>query len=84
VKQGFLVRTRADADTTEARQNNTTRREKAFASGAQYISTDFPEPLAAFSDYCVRWPDHAPARISPLFPQITTHPRTTDWENAQP
>lgn len=84
VKQGFLVRTRADADTTQARQNNTTRREKAFASGAQYISTDFPEPVAAFSDYCVRWPDHAPARISPLLPQITTHPRTTDWENAQP
>lgn len=81
VKQGFLIRTRADADTTQARQNNTSRRDKAFASGAQYISTDFPEPSPAFSDYCVRWPAQAPARISPLFPQITARPAAADWES---
>lgn len=81
-KQGFLIRTRADADTTQARANDSTRREKAFASGAQYISTDFPEPVATFSDYCVRWPDQAPARISPLFPSITLKPAASDWEAA--
>ena len=35
VAQGFLVRTRADADTREARSGETARREAAFASGAQ-------------------------------------------------
>ena len=41
VKQGYLVRTRADSGTQEARENNTVRREKAFQSGAQAISTDY-------------------------------------------
>lgn len=41
VKQGFLVRTRADADTKEAREGTTTRREASLASGAQFISTDY-------------------------------------------
>ena len=82
VKQGFLIRTRADADTTQARTNDTTRREQAFASGAQYISTDFPEPQPQFSDYCVRWPDHAPARLSPLFSSTVTLPAAPQWEPA--
>jgi hypothetical protein len=34
VARGFLVRTRADADTHEARINDTSRRDAAFASGA--------------------------------------------------
>ena len=37
VRQGFLVRTRADADTVEARANDTRRRDAALGSGAQYI-----------------------------------------------
>ncbi len=46
VHQGYLVRTRADADTLEARSNNTDRRDAAFKSGAQMISTDYylPDP----------------------------------------
>ncbi len=48
VKQGFLVRTRADADTREARSGETARREAAFASGAQVVSTDYYEPNPAF------------------------------------
>lgn len=43
VKAGFIVRTRADAGLKEAAENNTTRREAAFASGAQIITTDFFE-----------------------------------------
>ena len=39
--KGYLVRTRADADTREARSNDGTRRDKAFSSGAQLISTDY-------------------------------------------
>ena len=41
VKQGYLVRTRADSGTEEARKNDTVRRNKAFQSGAQAISTDY-------------------------------------------
>ncbi len=48
VRQGFLVRTRADADTVEARSGDTTRRDAAFASGAQAISTDYYLPASRF------------------------------------
>jgi hypothetical protein len=41
VKQGFMVRTRADADTKEARALDYSRLEAAIASGAQLISTDY-------------------------------------------
>ena len=41
VKQGFMVRTRADADTREARTLDYSRLEAAIASGAQLISTDY-------------------------------------------
>ena len=53
VQQGFLVRTRADSGTKEARENDTIRRDRAIASGAQLISTDFPEPDNRFSGYSV-------------------------------
>ncbi len=41
VKEGFIVRTRADADLEEAAKNDTARRDAALASGAQIITTDF-------------------------------------------
>ena len=56
VEDGFLVRTRADVGTVEARRNSTRRRDRAIASGAQLISTDFPEPDLRFSDYHVSLP----------------------------
>ena len=48
VRQGFLVRTRADADTREARSGDAARRDAAFASGAQAISTDYYLPASRF------------------------------------
>lgn len=66
VKAGFMVRTRADSGTREARANDTTRRDRALKSGAHFISTDFPEPRAAFSDYQVRFSDGKPFRLNPL------------------
>jgi hypothetical protein len=42
VKAGFLVKTRADDGTVEARARDTARRTAAFASGAQIVATDFP------------------------------------------
>jgi hypothetical protein len=59
VKLGYLVRTRADADTVEARANDTRRREAAFVSGAQYVSTDYRHPETRFSPYQARLPGGA-------------------------
>ncbi len=64
VNQGFLVRTRADADTLEAREGRTERREAALASGAQYVSTDYYKPRAEFSDYAVTLRDGAVSRCN--------------------
>jgi hypothetical protein len=66
VKQGFLIRTRADADTREARANTTARREAALASGAQFISTDYLWPDERFSDYTAVLPDNAKTRCNPV------------------
>lgn len=66
VREGFLVRTRADSDTVEARKNDTTKRDKALASGAQFVSTDFPEADARFSDYAVKLPEGVVARPNPV------------------
>jgi hypothetical protein len=41
VRAGLIVHTFADADTREARKGITLRRDWAFASGAQIVSTDF-------------------------------------------
>ena len=66
VRSGFLVRTRADSDTQEARTNDPRKRDQALASGAQFVSTDYPEPDLRFSSYCVRLPGGAVARINPV------------------
>jgi len=66
VRDGFMVRTRADSDTAHARENDIAQRDKAFASGAQLVSTDYPEPNPDFSDYCVRFSNHVVARANPV------------------
>lgn len=66
VKAGFIVRTRADADTVEARANDTRRRETALASGAQYVSTDYRHPDARLSTYEVRLGGDAIAVCNPV------------------
>ena len=47
VKKGYLIRTRSDIPMYEAETGDTTRKNAAFRSGAQFISTDFPEPALA-------------------------------------
>ncbi len=69
VRRGFLVRTRGDADTIEARANDSTRAGSALASGAQWVSTDFPAlGSAAYlgSAYFVALPGAMPARCNPV------------------
>jgi hypothetical protein len=66
VEAGFMVRTRADADTLEARDGRTERREAALASGAQYVSTDYMQPDARFGSYSVRLPGGATTTCNPV------------------
>lgn len=67
VQQGFIVRTRADAETREARTGDTRRREAALASGAQYVSTDYLWPDPRFgTGYQVPLPQGAAATCNPL------------------
>ena len=69
VKQGFLIRTRADADTREARAGATTRREAALASGAQFVSTDYLWPDDRFATgYTATLPDGVTTRCNPVNP----------------
>ncbi len=64
-RQGFIVRTRADADTVEARSGAVTRRDAALASAATWISTDFPTPDAKFgTGYAVALPGGLVARCN--------------------
>ena len=53
VESGFIVKTRADADTREARENKTERRDAAIASGAQIVATDFLMPDKKIGTYQV-------------------------------
>jgi hypothetical protein len=66
VRAGFIVRTRADSDTRQARTDDTAQRDKALASGAQFVSTDYPEPRAEWSPYRVRFADGVIARPNPV------------------
>lgn len=67
VRQGYLVRTRTDADTKEGRSGSTERRDHAMASGAQILSTDYPkaEP-ARWTGYSVSFPGGTMARCNPV------------------
>jgi membrane-associated phospholipid phosphatase len=67
VRAGYLVRTRADADTVEARKNDTGPRDAALASGAQAISTDYMTPAPRFpGGYQVKLPGGAAVVCNPL------------------
>lgn len=66
-ERGFLVRTRSDVPTVEARSGDTTRRDMAIESGAQYISTDYPEVSPFGSGYIVTLSGAVgPARCNPV------------------
>lgn len=66
VEEGFVVRTRADANLKEGRANDFTRANKALASGAQYVSTDFPVADGKIGNYAVKLPLGAVARANPV------------------
>jgi hypothetical protein len=67
VTKGYLIRTRTDEGTQQARTNDTTRRDLALSSGAQMISTDYPasEP-SEWTGFSVALPDGLVARCNPV------------------
>jgi hypothetical protein len=67
VKQGYLVRTRTDEGTEQARTNDRTRLDRALSSGAQMLSTDYPpsEP-SQWTGFVVALPDGLIARCNPV------------------
>lgn len=67
VKQGYLVRTRADAALHEARSGDLSRFEAAKKSGAQVISTDFYQADWRLNpSYRVRFEHHSCIRRNPV------------------
>lgn len=74
-KQGYLIRTRTDDGTEEARSNDHTRADVALSSGAQMLSTDYPssEP-AKWTGFFVGLPHGLTARCN----SVTAPPRCVD------
>ncbi|MGG9962105.1 phosphatidylinositol-specific phospholipase C1-like protein [Ferruginibacter sp. SUN106] len=67
VQQGYIVRTRADADTKMARENDRSDFEAACKSGAQIITTDYYYKSTHFkSDYSISFDNNTYFRINPF------------------
>jgi Phosphoinositide phospholipase C, Ca2+-dependent len=69
VRDGYLIRTRSDVPMGTVRSGDTSMLEAALASGAQLISTDFPEVGMSArydSDFVARLPEGGPARCNPV------------------
>ncbi|TNE45813.1 MAG: hypothetical protein EP343_25730 [Deltaproteobacteria bacterium] len=64
VKQGFLIRTRADADLNASKEKNETRLKAAQDSGAHMLSSDHAKPRT--DGYQVKVPGGTPARCNPV------------------
>ena len=69
VEKGYIIRTRADADTREARMNDKTDFIAACNSGAQIITTDYYRKSTRFkSDYVVSFDGaNKYLRLNPVF-----------------
>lgn len=67
VLDGYIVRTRSDADTVQARSGDTTMRDAALRSGAQWVSTDYEVADSKFgTGYVVAIPGGSPSRCNPV------------------
>ena len=71
VRKGYIVRTRSDGGTHEAREGDYHNMEEAFSSGAQIISTDYYKADSragkkGWSDYHVVFPHGGMARVDTI------------------
>ncbi|MCU1369298.1 MAG: putative secreted protein [Ilumatobacteraceae bacterium] len=78
VEQGYLVRTRADANGTDAEADDTTRLDAALASGAQWVSTDFPGPDGAQEQYDTGYTAQLPGFLAARCNPVTAPEDCTD------
>jgi len=68
VEKGYIIRTRADSDTREARLNDRSSFIAACNSGAQIITTDYYRKSTHFkSDYEISFEGKKYCRLNPLF-----------------
>ncbi len=83
VRKGYLIRARTDADTRQARVNDTTMRDAMMASGAQILSTDYPsnEPARWEGHFTVALPGHVVARCNPVNAPADCRPAIEDNPN---
>ena len=65
VREGFIVRTRADSPNPDELDPNSPRPQAALASGAQLISTDYPY-LPAMNGYRFELPTGPRSRCNPI------------------
>lgn len=71
VRQGYIVRSRCDGETVEARKGDYEPMNKAMSSWAQILSTDYYRPDAragtkGWSNYQVRFPHGERARVDSI------------------
>jgi hypothetical protein len=69
VRRGYYVRTRTDVPLATVTANDTSMLDAALASGAQLISTDFPQVGMSArydSDFVAELPDGGPVRCNPV------------------
>lgn len=67
VQQGYMVRTRTDANTREARAGDYRRAQAAYRSGAQWLSTDYYVPDPAIDPrFRIRLPGDLTVRCNPV------------------
>ena len=69
VTKGYLVRTRSDEPMATIRDKDYTRLGIGLASGAQWVTTDFPVAGMAArydSDFVAKLPGHTPVRCNPV------------------
>jgi hypothetical protein len=71
VEQGYMVRTRCDSGTLEARNGDYSGMNAAFESGAQILSTDYYRPdtragQPGWTNYQVRFPSGSIGRKNPV------------------
>jgi hypothetical protein len=72
IADGYIVRTRADANLDEPKANDTTHRDQALSSGAQVVHTDFPPNQPYSNGYVVTFGTRVAGRCNP----VTTSPAT--------
>ena len=78
VRDGFIIRSRADnAEDGEADNNDTTRLQAAISVGAHSISTDYPEEVDGI-EYWVEIPNGNPVACNPISAPIDCTPERVE------